>query len=358
MINNKLTIFLIVFLISDFAGMAAQTEPGYHLKANIKGMPDKTPIHLVLGGDTISSTLSKGGYFEFKGAVRGGANYYFLFTTIQDSTIYSNALWLENASMNISGDFSDFLQLKLDGSTSNEEYQAVQKMGSENIDNSMRLYKEFLKNHTNSLYAPHLLLRLLPNFRINQMDSMYQGLSNRSKQSIYGKELKAAIDIRLKHKEFFERGPLGSIIPDFEFTTLDGKVESLHKIISKNKYTLIDYWASWCRPCRAAVPEMKKVYAEFEGKGFGIIGISIDQNKSDWVKAVKEDQTTWIHVLDDIDNSRKEILSMVAVPGYLIVDEKGKILKADFIASNMARISSSEKNLISELRSVVSEIVK
>ena len=79
------------------------------------------------------------------------------------------------------------------------------------------------------------------------------------------------------------------MVPDFKVKDKSGKEVALSTLRQGKKYVLIDFWASWCNPCRKEIPNLKKLYAQYSEKGFEIVSISIDQKKADWEKALKEE---------------------------------------------------------------------
>lgn len=357
-----------VIVLAGFAFWAGpvngQAEPAFNLKAYIKDMPDGMPVYLVLGKDTVDEAVAEKGKFEFSGSVEGDANFYFFFITLNGGMVFSNALWLENKPLKVDGEMKEFSKLKLNGSVSQHEYESLKKIEEENKNNDSVViseFKAFVKRHPESLYAPYMLTNMMKDYSGEDLVAAYNRLAKTSRQSFYGKQLGKLIDRRIKYKDFFEKGPVGTIIPDFTFTTVDGEVKSLHDVISKNKYTLLDYWASWCKPCRAGIPEMKRVHEDFKEKGLGILGVSIDQRKADWMKAMKEDKTNWMHGWDNINNSGKEIFEMAAIPGYILVDNTGKIISADYVSkaflTGKGNGAAKEKGLMSDLYGTISAIL-
>ena len=96
----------------------------------------------------------------------------------------------------------------------------------------------------------------------------------------------------------------------------------------KGKYVLIDFWGSWCGPCRQENPNVVKVYNEFKNKGFDVFGVSLDQSKDDWVKAIADDKLTWTHVSDlkYWSSDAAKLYAVNSIPANFLLDETGTII--------------------------------
>ncbi|WP_430810931.1 MULTISPECIES: redoxin domain-containing protein [unclassified Carboxylicivirga] len=119
---------------------------------------------------------------------------------------------------------------------------------------------------------------------------------------------------------------VGEMAPDFTMNDTEGNPVSLSSF--KGKYMLLDFWASWCGPCRRENPNVVKLYDEFKDKGFDILGISLDQKKDAWLKAIEDDQLTWNHV-SDLKGWQNEVAKMYAVSGIphtILLDKEGRII--------------------------------
>ena len=97
----------------------------------------------------------------------------------------------------------------------------------------------------------------------------------------------------------------------------------------RGKVVVLDFWASWCSPCRASFPWVREFYEEYREKGVEIIGVSIDENKASWEKALDEERLPWPQVIDEIEKGRSRVgglYHVLAVPMFVVVDKEGKIV--------------------------------
>jgi peroxiredoxin len=119
---------------------------------------------------------------------------------------------------------------------------------------------------------------------------------------------------------------LGAQAPEFTMNEVDGKGRSLSSF--KGKYVLIDFWASWCGPCRRENPNVLKAYSQYKNKNFTVLGISLDQKKDNWVKAINDDQLNWTQLSDLAfwQNAAAQLYSVKAIPQNFLVDPDGKII--------------------------------
>ncbi|MBQ6310891.1 MAG: TlpA family protein disulfide reductase [Bacteroidales bacterium] len=122
----------------------------------------------------------------------------------------------------------------------------------------------------------------------------------------------------------------GHQAPDFTLNDPDGNPVTFSEVYPKNKVTMIDFWASWCGPCRRFNPTLIQIYAKYNKKGFGIIGVSLDSEKDKWVEAIKKDKLVWQHVSDlQYWNSEAgKLYNISSIPQSYFVDSEGKILLA------------------------------
>lgn len=116
---------------------------------------------------------------------------------------------------------------------------------------------------------------------------------------------------------------------DLTMENTEGQSVSIEAEIEKHELTIIDFWASWCGPCRRAMPTVVELYAKYKDRGLGIIGISLDNDKSDWIKAIKALNITWTQVSDlkGWENAAARKFEINAIPHMMVVDKNGRIIK-------------------------------
>ena len=121
--------------------------------------------------------------------------------------------------------------------------------------------------------------------------------------------------------------PIGSVAPDIILKNANGETISLSSL--RGKVVLLDFWASWCGPCRQNNRQTKSVYKKYNTKGFEVYAVSLDADPNAWLRAVKQDKTTWIHVLNPNGSKDDEITqtwNLRFIPSTFLIDKEGKIV--------------------------------
>lgn len=338
--------------IMGLMAMACTSQPvvdGYVLKGHIEGLPDGTHVQLVpVSHDSelpFADTTVVNGQFVFTGKMEEPRAFHLL---VKDA-YGSRNLMLENTQMEVTGKLVakkeadggvsyNLSSLSVKGSPLSARYDsllsartymdslyalnarkfaafdslmlaayqakdqakiqalrqseggkakaAADKVFFSTVDS---LYRQVVMTNKDSFWGP-LMMISFTTYLSEDMKPWYEAFSPAAQQSYYGQKVK---------EELYPAGKEGTVVPDFKVKDKTGKEVSLSELRQGKKYVLIDFWASWCNPCRKEIPNLKKLYAQYSGKGFEIVSISIDQKKADWEKALKEEGLTWPNFLDE-----------------------------------------------------------
>ncbi len=190
---------------------------------------------------------------------------------------------------------------------------------------------DYIKRHSDSYMAHFMLLRDVENFEYDQVKEVAKGFTT---ESVYSKRLNDYIETHAKVE-------VGAKFMDFTLKTAEGEDVNLEKVINSNRVVLVDFWASWCGPCRAENPFVKAAYEKYHANGFEIIGVSVDQDEAAWLKAVAEDGMTWIQVRD-VDNSASADYLIQYIPSNFLYDSNGvmiaKGLRGEELEAKLAEV--------------------
>lgn len=190
-------------------------------------------------------------------------------------------------------------------------------------------------DNNGSSYIALMLLKTAAGGTLSYDEIMphFQKLSKELQASAEGKALEEKIMLVKNLRSGVEAN-------DFESITPDGKKLKLSDVISKSKYTFVDFWASWCMPCRAENPNVVKAYQQFGNKGLTILSVSLDTKAEPWKAAIQKDGMPWLHVsqLRGFDEPAATIYGIKMIPQNVLINSKGKI-----VATNLRGYALEEK---------------
>ena len=136
------------------------------------------------------------------------------------------------------------------------------------------------------------------------------------------------IDKMIEHLNILKNSAVGKKFIDFEMADAEGKMHKLSEFVGNGKVVLIDFWASWCPPCRADMPNLVAAYKQYKSKGFEIVGISLDSKADAWAKGVQDLGITWTQLSDlqGWKNAGAALYGVNSIPHTILVDKDGTIL--------------------------------
>ncbi len=217
---------------------------------------------------------------------------------------------------------------KRDSLTMDSINKALEPAYMKMIAAHQKLVSEVVIKNAGSLAALVGIQQLNPDDYMDLYKKVYADLSKRFPGSKYLLNLK-------KNVESYGKVTDGVLAPDFTLTTNEGKPMALSSL--RGKIVLIDFWASWCGPCRKENPNVINVYKNFHAKGFEILGVSLDDKKDKWLDAIAKDGLPWYHVSDlkGWESDVAKLYGVDAIPFTVLLDKEGKIIAKGLRGKNL-----------------------
>lgn len=339
-----------------------KSADSYTINGNVQGFEDGTKVYINKqdenGFTKIDSTEIKGGTFELKGtAAEPDLNFIELGSTQE----FILPFVLENGDIKLTYDKAKPEDSKVVGSKNNDYLaaynteafkiqkelrdfqeknnekmmQAQQAQDGATVESLMGEYEkiaekaknqnvEFIKTKKDAFISLILLEQLSASQAItkDEFKTYFEGLDADLKATTKGKKLAEKLTLAAKVA-------IGQMAPNFSAPDVDGKMTSLKENLGK--VTIIDFWASWCGPCRQENPNVVALYNKFKDQGLSIIGVSLDKEGEAWKKAIADDKLTWHHVsnLKHWQDPIAKEYQVESIPATFILDASGKIVAKD-----------------------------
>ncbi|GAA4274671.1 TlpA disulfide reductase family protein [Aquimarina gracilis] len=319
----------------------------YIILGNIKNIPDSTLVYVENNEGLRDSIMLIDGKFKLTGSIEEPVQ---VFLRTDDRTHGYNSFWVENQTITITVDNGNLNDANIIGGPIQKEFDVLNKknivvnkkldelqknFNKENLSKEYRdsliqkqsLYfkeidnnaEQFIIDFPDSYVSIDLLNRYSNGWERKTVSKLFSNLSERLKNSKNGESVKHFLSLP-------ETPKIGDKFIDFEL--LDPKGNPIKLSDVKGEYVMVEFWASWCVPCRKSNPKLVENYNKYKAQGFEIIGVSLDQKKDRWLQAIEQDSLPWTnviepeHFLSDI----AQVYKVQGIPDNLIIDKNGIIV--------------------------------
>jgi peroxiredoxin len=327
-------IFLLTFILFNNLSFSQTSDGGFTINGKLAGVPDGTEIRLTENEKEVGKTKMYKGLFTIKGKVGEP-----VLVKLSLGTIRAVDIYLENKTIAVSGNAAANGALKISGSVSHKDFEEfkktfdprVEKMS--NIDSMMKEYNaileeiqsqidKFVKTKPKSYVSPFVLYVTTQLYDDPMLlETRYNSLDQSIKSSTLGVSLGEYI-------KSIKIAAIGTPAPEFSQADTLGIPVALSSF--RGKYVLIDFWASWCGPCRNENPNVVASYHKFKEKNFTVLGVSLDRpgQKDKWLDAIHTDNLVWTQVSDlqFWNNAAAQLYKVGSIPQNFLIDPAGKII--------------------------------
>ncbi len=355
----KRSSFFLACLVAGILCVPAGAQPGYQIKGLVTEAGDTWVYLSKMEGRAyrkVDSVKVRQGAFVFRGKVAEPNQYRLALQSVEGDA----ELILENKVITVQGPAGKLWDAKITGSPLTDEFLAYRRKytnpardelvantikanelrargdsaGAERLlelsipimDKQYRIASEYISTHPEAFQSLMLLHRSWKELGLEKSKKMLSSLAPQWQNHSLARETVAAIK---EQEGYAEKSKAGAPFTDFRLPDANEKPVDLASF--RGKYVFIDFWASWCGPCRAENPNLVKAYQKFKSKPFEIVGISLDEKKEPWLKAIEKDNLPWVH-LSDLKGWENELVRHYGIkwiPSSFLLDPEGRIVARD-----------------------------
>jgi peroxiredoxin len=307
---------------------------------------------------TIDSAQIAGGKFSLKGTVDYPEVYYLTIPATKSSVPF----FIEPKDITVNINTREINKTKIIGSKTQTEYDhyldlvdqyntkiresyqmynAAMEVGDpekaryyDSVSNAIDLEREqfskkYVLENNKSFISPYIIFRNSWSYEMEELEKSLNNFDTALSHSLYTDFLNAYLTT-------LKRVAVGQVYVPFSMADSSGTMVSVSSLVGQN-YLLVDFWASWCAPCRAENPNVVALYNQYHESGFDILGVSFDSKRDRWLGAIKDDGLTWNHVSDlqGWENKAGKLYGIRSIPSNVLIDPSGKIIAKNIMGDEL-----------------------
>lgn len=353
----------------------------FEVYGNLNDIKDGLVAYLVLNekNDTIETSIIKEGKFNFKGTL----NESIAWASVRISNVLDWPVFFleKNKKIEIEGSVNNWINAIIRGSKETDllicfkkklrnlehdykqlnelatldtlNYLSIKAAAQKKLDSAYIVKMNLIHENPDSGYVAWLIYKT-KELSLEQKDVEFQKLNESAKESEFGRSLGNYLKSQRKSNKLVKY----STIPNLKIELIEGDETLLREMIQKNKLTLLDFWASWCWPCREMTPELKKIYDSYHNEGFGIISLSLDKNEKAWREAVSKDNMVWINArASKSEGDPTDIFDIHALPSMILIDKECRIIAIKNGLSKAGAFGFDPGNEIHSLKEILQQVL-